>query len=247
MRYLSFILIIFLFYSCDKEVIIPIDLKLYQSPLIGDTSIFINFSIDNNGTSHDNFERFYYCWDFQGDGQWDNCGYGATNIIHKYISPGTFNPIVMLTADGYLPKIIKSEILILGKNQQQGYLLDARDSTKYRTVMIGEKWWMAENLNFGKIISPECDQTDNNIVERHVCGENPAGIPPNDGVYLWFEAMNYQKDLQKGICPDGWHIPNDEEWESLFNVLPGLTVRQWEDFLTGDLSGINLSSGLYYQ
>jgi uncharacterized protein (TIGR02145 family) len=29
--------------------------------------------------------------------------------------------------------------------------------------------------------------------------------------------MNYNRTDPKGICPDGWHIPTETEWESLFN------------------------------
>ncbi len=40
------------------------------------------------------------------------------------------------------------------------------------------------------------------------------------GLYTWAAAVNYDENYiveeqRQGICPDGWHIPSNEEWETL--------------------------------
>lgn len=115
-------------------------------------------------------------------------------------------------------------------------LIDSRDGQPYPTVEIGGMCWMAKNLNIGtQINSPwngginlldfteEClgdlyegVQTDNNLIEKY-CGGNDANYCDLYGGYYQFnELMNYGNSIDnQDICPDGWHIPSDEEWKSL--------------------------------
>ncbi len=36
------------------------------------------------------------------------------------------------------------------------------------------------------------------------------------GLYHWHEMMAYSSiEGTQGICPDGWHLPTDNEWKTL--------------------------------
>jgi uncharacterized protein (TIGR02145 family) len=36
------------------------------------------------------------------------------------------------------------------------------------------------------------------------------------GLYLWDEALDYtDKEKGRGICPPGWHLPSEQEWQEL--------------------------------
>jgi uncharacterized protein (TIGR02145 family) len=90
-----------------------------------------------------------------------------------------------------------------------------RQGNVYNTVKIGDQWWMAENLKV-KVYN---DSTP--IVEVKATQADTAWANKNIGAfcliderfglhYNWF-AIN---DLKK-LAPEGWHIPNDDEWKIL--------------------------------
>ncbi|MEI6089575.1 MAG: FISUMP domain-containing protein [bacterium] len=131
---------------------------------------------------------------------------------------------------------------------------DPRDSKVYRTAQIGSQVWMTENLNVGELIMSTqagYQMSDNGKIERY-CWDNGTqgcdgtnGQMKRGGFYEWKEALqNYtgqQPQLPtRGICPNGWHIPSNAEWNTLFATIgakdqPTLATAM----LTGGSSGFN--------
>ncbi|MCD4747448.1 MAG: fibrobacter succinogenes major paralogous domain-containing protein, partial [Bacteroidales bacterium] len=91
---------------------------------------------------------------------------------------------------------------------------DTRDGQTYNTVVIGSQCWMAENLNIGTMINGIDEQTDNDTIEKYCYGDSPANCDVYGGLYQWDEMMEYTPGTQ-GICPTGWHLPNDIDWKQL--------------------------------
>lgn len=81
-------------------------------------------------------------------------------------------------------------------------IIDERDNQKYKAVKIGSQFWMAENMNLdlpGESLCPE-----NNIDNCSTFGR----------LYNWSAALD--------ICPKGWHLPSQFEWQTLIGYLGGM-------------------------
>lgn len=98
---------------------------------------------------------------------------------------------------------------------ETGEFIDHRNGSVYKTVLIGEQWWMADNLNIGDMIYPIQQQTNNTMIEKYCYQDDDLMCVDYGGLYTWDEAMQYNPDNPQGICPDGWHIPSDNEWKEL--------------------------------
>ena len=91
----------------------------------------------------------------------------------------------------------------------------------YHTVLIGDQCWLKENLNVGTIVNV-WNHTNNGIVEKRCFEDNPENCEKFGGLYYWNELMQYTKaEKAQGICPDGWHIPSQDEYNELTNYVNG--------------------------
>jgi len=99
------------------------------------------------------------------------------------------------------------------------WLTDIRDNQVYPTVQIGSQCWMAANLNYGNEISYTNPQRDNCIPEKYILSSSLGSTP---SFYQWDELMNYSDvEEMQGLCPPGWHVPSETDWNQLFAVYLG--------------------------
>ncbi|PJJ40406.1 fibrobacter succinogenes major paralogous domain-containing protein [Hallerella succinigenes] len=107
-------------------------------------------------------------------------------------------------------------------------LKDLRDGQTYKTVVIGEQTWMAENLNY---------ETENS----YCYDDDPSNCSKYGRLYTWAAAMDSVKlatdadnpldcgygkicglsGKVQGVCPEGWHLPSYDEWNTLFTAVGG--------------------------
>ena len=116
-------------------------------------------------------------------------------------------------------------------------LTDIRDEKTYQTVKIGSQCWFAQDLNYGIEIPPNTDQRDNCISEKY---HNPSSIINYpSSVYQWNELMNYDESIStQGLCPPGWHVPSETDWNTLFAEWTNNAFAAWPLLYTG-FSGFN--------
>ncbi|MBE0636886.1 MAG: T9SS type A sorting domain-containing protein [Bacteroidales bacterium] len=94
----------------------------------------------------------------------------------------------------------------------------------YNTIQIYGQCWFKENLNVGIMIPSTQSQTNNSIIERYCMGDMASSCDLFGGLYFWNEMMKYAYETGgQGICPDGWHVPEDIEWQ----ILEGSTDTQY--------------------
>ena len=104
---------------------------------------------------------------------------------------------------------------------------DSRDGKDYRYVTIGNQEWMAENLDYDAGDGSYCSSL------------NPAYCDTYGRLYEWSTAMGGAASSDavpsgvQGVCPDGWHLPSDAEWDTLAAFVAnetGLTGKEGDDW-----------------
>ncbi len=114
---------------------------------------------------------------------------------------------------------------VVSTAQETGSITDSRDGKVYKTVVIGTQTWMAENLNVSKFRNGDPIPEAKTNEEWAKAGENkqPAWCYYNNDtangskygkLYNWF-AINDPR----GLAPEGFHIPSDQEWTMLTDYL----------------------------
>jgi uncharacterized protein (TIGR02145 family) len=100
--------------------------------------------------------------------------------------------------------------IILGVTQNT---INDIDGNVYETIQIGDQLWMAENL---KVTHYQNSDEIPYIYNDPQYGAyiNYSNNADNVGVYgrlyNWFAVND-----ERGLCPDNWHVPSDDEFKSL--------------------------------
>lgn len=127
-------------------------------------------------------------------------------------------------------------------------MTDSRDGQTYKTVTIGTQTWMAQNLNYAYTDVPyKCGDYASDSTSW--CYNDDANNCSKYGrLYTWAAAMDsvgtwstngkgcgyniiYNKTCSptypvRGVCPEGWHLPTEEEFETLFTAVGGKSTAR---------------------
>jgi len=75
---------------------------------------------------------------------------------------------------------------------------------------------MKENLRVGLYIKGNNNMSNNSRIEKYCYNDKLQNCLTYGALYQWDEMMQYSSEEgQQGICPDGWHLPSDDEWKQL--------------------------------
>ena len=119
-------------------------------------------------------------------------------------------------------------------NCEYGTLTDDRDGQTYKTVKIGKQWWMAENLNYASLQPSDsldstsfCYNDSLKYCEKYgrlytwAAAVDSAGVFSSEGKGCGYYAQcTFTKHI-RGVCPDGWHVPDTTEWQTLIAMVSG--------------------------
>jgi uncharacterized protein (TIGR02145 family) len=109
----------------------------------------------------------------------------------------------------------------------------------YNSVQIGNQCWLKENLDVGTMINSsgggtnsDGNQTNNATLEKYCYNDDPNNCNTYGGLYQWGEAVQYKDGASnttspspafsgnvQGICPYGWHIPTNVEFQTLASTV----------------------------
>ena len=93
-----------------------------------------------------------------------------------------------------------------------GEMTDPRDGMVYKTTTIGGQVWMAENLNYFDI-----EGAPSSIKNDWCYWDKPENCESAGRLYTWKVAQR--------ICPEGWHLPTNEDWTALLTAVGANTLN----------------------
>lgn len=106
---------------------------------------------------------------------------------------------------------------------------DQRDNSVYRYRTIGTQNWMLDNLNYLPAVNPDNEESDS-VPHYYVLGYdgNDVVAAKNHDYYKTYGVL-YNWEAAKKACPQGWHLPSDDEWTTLERYM-GMTTHGEGDF-----------------
>jgi len=117
---------------------------------------------------------------------------------------------------------------------ETGTLTDI-DGNSYNWIGIGVQAWMAENLKTTRyadgtvinLVESQATWDALTFIDKAYCYYDNSSVNGDayGALYTWAGAMNGASSSSsnpsgvQGVCPDGWHIPSDDEWTELINFI----------------------------
>ena len=135
--------------------------------------------------------------------------------------------------------------ITFSSSPETGTVMDF-DENVYKTIKIGNQWWMAKNLkvkhyNNGDKIRNVTNATDwINLSSGAYCSYNndDNNIAIYGILYNWFAVGD-----SRNVAPEGWHVPSYEEWETLIEFLGGGAIAGGKMKETGTTHWISPNNG----
>ncbi len=147
--------------------------------------------------------------------------------VPEYLLEGIYFRIKITNLTSENISDISDSRFIITQPIETSTFTDPKDAKVYKTVKIGDQWWMAENYNYDAEIG--------------------AASYFNDTIFCEQYGRLYTQESAYLNNPPGWHLPSDEEWQELEAYLgipsASLDMEGLRGSFTADLMKIGGGSG----
>lgn len=196
------ILALVIFTACQENA--PPVAFFNIKPSFGNQDSVYVFNASLSSDIEDSLDYLRFRWDWENDGSWDTEFSSNQQVHHKFAFPGIYTISLEVIDQGGLAHTYSQEIKVAGA--WSGVFTDPRDKHHYKTIAIGDQVWMAENLAYQMAEGSWPVGSFIGYQSRHSQIHVPVGR-----LYSWSAAMI--------VCPDGWHLPTDQEWYQLEKLI----------------------------
>ena len=213
------------------------------------TSTFIKVKYPNGGESFKTGDTMPVRWDYSPDsgsrvyvdlykvGQFYRRLKGGVDVGND----GTHDEVLAAdipSGNNYRIKITSTSNSSISDQSDYDFAIDASssgttgtvtdiDGNVYKTVKIGNQWWMAENIKVTRYSNGDQIQyvTSNSDWSSLASGaySNYNNDPNQSTVYGRLYNWRAANDGRR-LAPDGWHLPSKAEWQALVANLGGESV-----------------------
>jgi len=270
-KYILLISLISILYSCEKEPEIPTGqgnkIELAVSTVSAnriDTFALAKGSVINLGYLNE-IKQHGHCWATtpQPDTSYNKTRLGYKNTKGEFES--TINGLALNTRY-YVRAYIANETHVAYGEQM---IIDAVcggvpsisfEGQSYPIIPIGNQCWMKINLNVGVLKNststeyPHTDVYNDGTIHKYCYDNELNNCNLYGGLYDWDELMLYtQTEGAQGICPPGWHVPTNHDWEKLTwylggNYTAGIALKgNGINQFSALLKGYRLSNGSFVE
>lgn len=149
------------------------------------------YSTVNGKAKWDDMGVFGMYWDYEETTE--------TTVSSMIVSE---NWVVVYSGNDSREKTDRMSVRCIRENH--GTMVDPRDGQEYKTIRLGERIWMAENLNF---------KTDSSAA-------NPKA--EEQGMKV---GQYYRRNDAENACPSGWRLPATAEWKMLVDLVDSMVVE----------------------
>lgn len=210
----------------------PVDNRPIAAFTASPTTVVISESVQFTDQSSN--DPSIWSWNF-GDGETSS----TQNPSHAYSAKGVYTVSLTVMNDYGSDTETKTDYIsvkesgsgngdiIFNPNLTYGDVTDI-EGNSYKTIKIGTQTWMAENLKTTKF---------NNGTSIPLVKDSSVWIGLSTPAYCWYENDISYKNLYgtlynwysvctitnggKNVCPNGWHVPDEVEWTTLYDYLGG--------------------------
>ncbi|MDD4553366.1 MAG: FISUMP domain-containing protein [Bacteroidales bacterium] len=204
--------------NITQPVVVGASIVVSQNPVLTGSAVTFTASTVNGGTNP------VYQWRVNG------IIAGTNSPTFTYVPSEGDSVVCTVTSNHFCvinPQVTSNTIImgILYGVSCPGIPTVTYMGKTYHTVQIGTQCWFKENLDAGTRINGNQEQSQNGILEKYCYQDLESNCSVYGGLYQWNEMMQYLiiPGVQ-GICPQGWHIPADDEWSVLTTYLSGESV-----------------------
>ena len=255
-RVIMFLLLTFVVYSCSKDSGSVPSVTTYPIHNLTHNHVVSGGYVDNHARGAEGITRGV-CWSTTPQPTVDDF---STEIVYYFYSGDIFlsyiNELLPNTTYYLRAYAIHSTGIAYGDQQifttfpdytgQIGTVTDI-EGNNYSTIGIGSQIWMAENLRTTKFndatIIPDgsTDELWRWLYSPGFCVyNNDLSNKATYGLLYNWQTANTSANGYKNVCPIGWHVPDNKEWETLTGYLGESVTGNWTDS-TSNVEGCRIA------
>ena len=197
--------------QAEKEVLTAFDVKAEN----GDFSLFEDLDVFEKGK--ENVALHDVSVMLQADLDATELAERLENIAADIAKDGKWDDrdsVIPASSDG-------TKDSYLNPNIAYGEMTDSRDGHVYKTVKIGEQVWMAQNLNYEAATS-YCYNDSAEYCEKYGRLYTwAASVDKSEKECGLGNECNLASGNIRGICPDGWYLPSEDDFVTLIDAVGG--------------------------